>query len=322
MRSFSHIAPAPPGPPTAPSGERSARWSFERLGACPACRNAEATTIIRKTVQKLPLEFSLCRACGLIYQNPRMTRETLANYFSSDIFIRDPEGAESGELLGYPDYLDWDQSYRKTARLRLTRLVRFKEPPGELLEIGTATGSFLEAARSIGFHVRGLDLSSAFAEIARKRHSLDIDVDYIEEAPLPRSHYDVVCNFGGIACWRDPIRALTNIHRSLKADGIFVLNHFDVDSLPGRILGHRHFEYNHASLVVFSKLTMWRCLQQTGFDVVYSQNERQYASLGRIVGYIKSRLGLKILRALRLENATVPMIVPGTIFSICRKRAA
>src|SRR5713226_438650 len=67
---------------------------------------------------------------------------------------------------------------------------------------------------------------------------------------------------------------------------------------------------------------MRRCLQHTGFDGVYSQSERQYASLGRIVGYIKSRLGLKILRALRLENATVPMIVPGTIFSIWRKRAA
>src|SRR6476646_3276102 len=112
----------------------------------------------------------------------------------------------------------------------------------------------------------------------------------------------------------DPVRALANIHHCLKPDGIFVLNHFDVDSVPGRILQDRHFEYNHASLVIYSKKTMGRCLNQARFDVVYLQNERQYASLGRIAGYLKRAGALKSLRALGLEDATIPIIVPGTIF--------
>ncbi len=149
---------------------------------------------------------------------------------------------------------------------------------------------------------QGLDLSTEFAEIARKRRSLEIDVNYIAEASLPFSYYDVVCNFGGIACWRDPLRALANVHQSLKSDGIFVMNYFDVDSLPGRILGERHFEYNHASLIIFAKKTMRQCLDQAGFEVVYSQSERQYASLGRIIGYLKQNLALKALRALRIDD--------------------
>jgi SAM-dependent methyltransferase len=296
-------------------------WQFEKLAACPVCRHVEASTVVRRMVQGLPLEFSQCGRCGLIYQNPRMTRDSLADYFSSDVFIQDPKGDNLDELLGYPNYFDWDKSYRKTARLRLERILKLKRPPGELLEIGTATGSFLDSARSFGFRVHGLDLSAAFAQIARKRHSLEIDVNYIEEASLPSSYYDVVCNFGGIACWRDPLRALTNVHRSLKSDGIFVMNYFDVDSLAARILRDRHFEYNHASLIIFSKKTMRQCLDQTGFEAVYSQSERQYASLGRIVGYLKQNLSLKALRALRIEHATIPIIVPGTVFSICRKRA-
>jgi hypothetical protein len=98
------------------------------------------------------------------------------------------------------------------------------------------------------------------------------------------------------------------------------MNHFNVDSLPARILGDRHFEYNHASLIIFSKGTMRQCLDQTGFEVVYSQNERQYASLGRIVGYLKQKLALRTLRALRADSLTVRITVPGTVFSICRKR--
>ena len=296
-------------------------WQFERLAACPICRHVEASTVLRRAVQGLPLEFSQCGHCGLIYQNPRLTRDSLADYFSSDFFIQDPMGDNLDELLGYPDYFDWDKSYRKTARLRLERIRKLKQPPGELLEIGPATGSFLDSARSFGFRVRGLDLSATFAQIARKRHSLEIDVNYIEEAPLPSSYYDVVCNFGGIACWREPLRALTNVHQSLKSDGIFVMNYFDVNGLLGRILGDRHFEYNHASLIIFSKKTMRQCLNQTGFEVVYSQSERQYASLGRIAGYLKQNLALKALRALRIEGVTIRIIVPGTVFSICRKKA-
>ena len=290
------------------------------MGACPVCQHSDAVTIVQRTVQELPLEFSLCRNCGLIYQDPRLTKEALASYFSSDIFIDDPTD-NLDELLGYPDYSVWDKSYAKTARLRLKRILKFKKPPGELLEIGSATGSFLDAARSLGFSVRGLDLSSAFAAIARRK-GLDVDVDYIEDSSLPASHYDVVCNFGGIACWRDPIRALKNIHRSLRADGVFVLNYFDRDSLPGRILGKHHFEYNHASLIIFSKKTMQRCLNQSGFEVIYSQNERQFATIGRIVGYMKQKAALRALRALRLDEITIPMIVPGTVFSICRKMPA
>lgn len=294
-------------------------WTFDTLNACPVCQHTLASAICERKVQGLPLRFVRCQNCNLIYQNPRLTRESLADYFSSKVFIQDSVGEKSGELLGYPNYFDWDQSYRKTAALRLRRIAKFKKPPGELLEIGTATGSFLDAARSFGFSVRGLDLSAAFAEIAKNRHGLDIDVDYIEERPLPSAHYDVVCNFGGIACWRDPMRALTNIYRSLRPDGILVLNYFDVDSVPGRILGQRHFEYNHASLVIYSQKTMRRCLEQAGFEVVFAESERQFASLGRITGYLKQRWAGNALGALWLANATIPVIVPGTIFSICRK---
>jgi len=193
-------------------------WKFENVG-CPGCLSDAAEPTVRRTVQSLPLEFSRCLDCALIYQTPRLTRESLSSYFSSETFIQDPNGDNLDELLGYPDYFDWDKSYAVTAKLRLDRIGRFKRPPGELLEIGSATGSFLAAARSFGFRVRGLDLSSRFAAFARNRYDLNIDVGYVEEFAMPRSHYDVICSFGGIACWRDPIQALANI----REDAAFVM---------------------------------------------------------------------------------------------------
>jgi SAM-dependent methyltransferase len=144
-------------------------------------------------------------------------------------------------------------------------------------------------------------------------------VGYVEEFAMPRSHYDVICSFGGIACWRDPIQAFTNIREALKPEGIFVMNHFDIYSLPGKILGSRHFEYNHGSLIIFSRRTMRQCLAHVGFEQVYCQSERPYASFGRIAGYLKLKAILKALRAIGSENVTIPLIVPGTVFAICRR---
>jgi SAM-dependent methyltransferase len=244
-----------------------------------------------------------------------MTPQSLQEYFSSDLFVNDPGPVD--DLLGYPNYHDWDKSYSRTAHLRLDRIRRFR-PHGELLEIGSATGSFLLAAQANGFAVRGLDLSSSFAAIARKR-GITVDIGAIEDAELPHAQFDLVCNFGGIACWRDPVRALQRIRRSLKPDGIFVFNHFNADNPFARLWRKRHFEFNHASLVIFTDRTMRSLLNGAGFEIVHSETERQYATLSRVIGYFKWTAPLRLLKRLGLSDLAFPVIVPGTKFLICRK---
>jgi SAM-dependent methyltransferase len=154
--------------------------------------------------------------------------------------------------------------------------------------------------------------------MARKRYDLKIDVDFIEDIDLPREHYDVVCNFGGVACWRDPMKALKNIRSSMKPNAVFALNYPNLDSLPARLLGDRYHEFAHASLAIFSNRTMRRCLADADFHILFSQTERQFASFGRIVTYLKSPAGLRVVRALGLEHRMIPIIAFSVTFSICK----
>jgi SAM-dependent methyltransferase len=221
-------------------------------------------------------------------------------------------------MLGYYDYFAWDASYRKTASLRLKHIRKFIPASAKLLEIGTSTGSFLNEARQAGFEVEGLDISAVFASMAAQAYGLTIRTDFIEDAHLPQAYYDVICSFGGIACWRDPLKGLENVRQALKPGGVFVLNHPNVDGILGKMMGARYPEYNHASLTILSNKTMQAFLEKAGFQIVFSQNERQYASLERIVTYLKSDLGNNLVHALRLADVTIPVIAFGTTFSICR----
>src|SRR5690349_11318071 len=91
-------------------------FEFEAPGGCPVCTDAGYSIVLDRSPRGVPLRFVACAGCGLVYQNPRMTRASLQRYFSSSFFIRDAEneGASFDELLGYFDYSVWEESYRKT----------------------------------------------------------------------------------------------------------------------------------------------------------------------------------------------------------------
>jgi len=298
-------------------------WNWEKVPACVACGHQGKQTIYEQTSSSITLCFVKCDACALVYQAPRLTRATSHAYFNSSLFWKENSSEESDPnvTLGYPDYDDWDPCYRETAKLRLQRIQRFCPPPARLLEIGTATGTFLQAAKLAGYDVEGVDVASEAARRASERFGLPIRRGFLEEIALPKAHYDVICVFGGISCWRDPLEGLRRVRASLKPGGFFVLNYPDRDSVVPKLMGRRYFEFNPASFTIFSRTSLGRCLKQAGFLPIFSQTERQIASLGRIFSYLKLRPLEKLAKKLHLTNLRLPVVVPGTVFEICRPHA-
>lgn len=294
-------------------------WDFEDVTSCPVCGFSCRSVVYRKTVRSILLQFVKCTGCALVYQNPRLTQTALTKYFSSSTFISDSKSGEQSlkDQLGYFDYFSWDASYKKTASFRLERIARYKKAPARLLEIGTATGSFLDEARKAGYSVRGVDVSKTFAEIARKNYGLEVDTGFIEEFPLPVNTYDVICAFGGVSCWTDPIMAFKNIRRSLRKDGVLVMNHPDIESPVPRLLRDRYPEFNHASLTIFSNRTIRECPKKAGFRPILMETERQYATFWRVVTYLKSRRGVSLVRRLGLNDVSLPLLAFGTTFTVC-----
>lgn len=303
-------------------GKTHSNWEFEELSCCPLCGGTDLTTTFSRKVNKIPLAFVSCRACSFLFQNPRMTPQALTDYFSSSTFICSASDGNTdlNELLGYDNYFEWDKSYKMTAGLRLNKIHRFVRPPARMLEIGSATGAFLDEARQRGLKVQGLDISSTFAEIATKTYGIDVQVGSIEDTPLPAQSFDLICSWGGIACWRSPAAGLANVASALKEGGIFALNHPHMGGLFAKLTGNSCFEYNHASLSLFTDDTMSKFLEAAGFETLYLGREWQFASLGRVFTYLRCNRIMKILRLLRLHDVNVPVIAFGTTFRICRLR--
>jgi SAM-dependent methyltransferase len=250
-----------------------------------------------------------------------MTVKSIDEYFNSKTFIQDSESNDNafGEQLGYFDYKACEHSYSRTAALRLRELSRYRAPPGRLLEIGSATGWFLDAARKSGYEVRGLDVSRTFAEMALRERAVEVDVGWIEEFALPRARYDVVCMFGGISCWRGLPEGLANVHQALAPRGVFFFNYADFHSLLARLTGDRYPEFNHASLSILHRESMHRALKRVGFRVLRDHTEKQIASLNRITTYLKLKAAVTLVDRWGLGEVEIPVWAFGTRLVVAAK---
>lgn len=288
-------------------------WRFELEQPCPGCGESDWRLVYLERRRGIPLQFVACTGCHLVYQSPRLSRESLQEYFNSETFIRD------GDLdapLGYYDYAAWEGSYRATARIRLRQILRYRPDGGLLLEIGPATGVFMREAQREGFVVRGLDVASSLAMVARRRTGMPVDEGFIEETPLRPAWYDVIACFGGLSCWRDPVAALRHIRRGLRPGGIFVCNVPDADHWLPRLLGRRYPEYNHASLTIVSRQTLAGLFERAGLRELGSGTERQSATLGRIATYLRWPRAVRALRVAHAMEVPLPVWVPGVRFVV------
>lgn len=202
-----------------------------------------------------------CRRCSLIYQNPRPTLGEMGQHYPShyDAYHYDRELRQRNWLKR------WAAEYGIDKRCRY--VTRYKQS-GALLDIGCATGLFLDGMRRRGnWELLGLEPSAPAAEAAR-RLGLRVITGTLEETDFPTGHFDVVTLWDVIEHLHDPAGALRRIARILKPGGILVIRTPNFDSWEARLFGRywagleppRH-------LFVFTPQTLGAMLAQAGFAI-------------------------------------------------------
>ncbi len=225
---------------------------------CPICESANAAAFSFKRGGN---SIYRCSVCNLEFLFPQPGDEALSAIYTSGYFLgaKDEESTRRQELLK-----------RRTARLYLDALapyVRAQNP--RLLELGCGNGDLLLEAQSRGFTVEGLEYSEHAVRSANARLGCDaVRVGSPDSQELARERYDVIAAADVIEHLRDPLKALRNVYPALKAQGLLILVTPSLDSWSRRLLGRYWMEYKTEHLTYFSKRSLARILNLTGFDVI------------------------------------------------------
>lgn len=259
-----------------------------------------------------------CDRCGLLACGVVPPPEELAAYYSEAYFQGDPS------RRGYHDYEADAPLVRASLALKLRWLEKWVPRRGRLLDVGCASGYFLETAREAGWQAVGVDLS-AYATGRARQQGLPV-VRGATPAVFGADRFDAVTFWDVLEHMPDPVAGLRAAHRVLRAGGVLGLSTGRVDSLLVRLRGPRSRIFNPPQhLFFFTWAALRTALARAGFEILARRTDRKLVSL-RYVLHLQSSLApdrpwaALARRLMRWPvNPTLPVWIPDNMVVFARK---
>ncbi len=266
---------------------------------CVLCGSGEAAILEKESRivgARSPAAVVRCGGCGLLRLDPPPAPDAVARLYREDGLVLEYE-ARCGRA-----YVSGDIEPAPFAASRLAALERLRGGPGRLLDVGAARGVFLDLARSRGWTVRGVELSSEGVRVARERFGLEVAETTLEGAGFPDGSFDVVHMSHVLEHLDQPLRSLAEVRRVLKPGGILALevpNEFGdlLGSVREVLLRRPRIVYAVPSphLFFFTPATLRRLVARAGFRPVALSTPRRdrdsgsripFGLLGKRVVYV------------------------------------
>ena len=191
---------------------------MEKITSCDLCGNDSFTQYLEAKDYFLTNEgFTIvkCDNCGLLFVNPRPSPAEISRYYQSENYI-----SHSTKQAGF---LNKIYAYiRKKNHVKKYKLIQSYRNSGSLIDIGCATGEFLDFFQKKGWEVTGVEPDEDARNFARNTYSLNV-IDEKNIPELSEKKFDVVTMWHVLEHVHDLNERLSQINRILKDNGIAVI---------------------------------------------------------------------------------------------------
>jgi len=210
--------------------------NLERVN-CLLCGSANYKPIItgRDRLLGLPGEFTVveCQKCSLKFTNPRPSEDEISYYYPESYHPYATRligsACEHGSF-----YKKFNTIIRKsTLGALLRRLINIDSKgifipdlpeEAKVLELGCATGSFLNTLRRRKLKLYGVEPGRTAALYAQKKLCLNVFCGTLEKAKFPNFNFDAIFAWHTVEHFPNPLQTLREVNRVLKKDGHFVFS--------------------------------------------------------------------------------------------------
>lgn len=265
---------------------------------CDLCHSDQSEVVTRQRDLLLEVtndEFTIvkCCRCGLVYLNPRPSKDLLGSYYPA-VYYHSAQAKARPQLqqlakkfsarikrrvledyYGYPSTVStgWSRIVRRILLWpdKTLRELKGRHPlpwrgEGKVLDVGCGAGGNLKTLQDQGWESSGIEISEVAAAHARELVTGNIHTGTLESAPFPPQSFDLVLMSHSLEHLPSPVDALRRVHRLLKDDGLLVVSVPNVDSVEFKLFGRwwfpldppRHFYH-------FDKRSLSGIIAQAGF---------------------------------------------------------
>lgn len=200
---------------------------------CKCCSGTEFIYLFpgKDRLHGLPGEFKVeeCKYCGVIATHPQLSLKEIENYYPED-YISYPPAIE--------DEHSWfkkiDRQFGVEKRCRAV-IKQSGKASGKVLDIGCATGVFLNGMKEHGWECYGIEPSDFASEYAINRFDLNVFHGYLEDGLFEDDFFDVITLWDVFEHLFEPVETLHIIAKILKPGGLLVITTPNANSWERKI---------------------------------------------------------------------------------------
>jgi 2-polyprenyl-3-methyl-5-hydroxy-6-metoxy-1,4-benzoquinol methylase len=153
----------------------------QEAAPCPVCAAADDLLLAAKDRYGIPLRVVICRTCGLIRTDPRLTEPHLADFYATEY-----RPLYGGQAVPETAFFETQTAHGDLIVRRLQSSGCRIGPQSLVVEVGCGAGGILQAFRRRGAEVVGCDLGDDYLQFGRTQHGLDLRHGTLADLRLSR----------------------------------------------------------------------------------------------------------------------------------------
>jgi SAM-dependent methyltransferase len=189
---------------------------------CPLCGRGVARVLpFRYDFRGRFLEGVGCEECGLVRLHPMPSDEEIASLYAEEYFTECSDAVGAHGKRAYMELAAEGETERRRGAARLDRALRdLLGRRGRFCEVGCGPGFLLAEMRSLGWQVRGLEISDYAVRHAREVLDLDVAAGPLVPGALPPGALDAVFLGDVLEHLPRPGEALGEVREALVPGGV------------------------------------------------------------------------------------------------------
>ena len=238
-------------------------YSFEEVPCC-VCGGRNFELLSKKDRYGLYVPIVICKDCGLIQTNPRMTQEAYNQFYELEyrkLYMGKDAPADKDDFFK-SQYKHGGGIYQYISENMRRAIVNAR-----IVEIGCGAGGILQYFKEKGNYVYGVDLGSEYIEFGRDNYDLNIETGTIDNIDITWTP-DIVIYSHALEHILDPVGELItlksicspNTYLYVELPGVKNLTHsYEMNLLKSLQNAHTYY---------FTLTTLKNVLRKAGWDFV------------------------------------------------------
>lgn len=208
---------------------------------CPICLSLEISHFLSCTdhfVSKEVFTICQCNKCGFRFTQDYPEESEAGRYYESEDYISHSDSRKGITEKAYQFIRRIMLKMKKGIIRKATGLAS-----GNILDIGSGTGHFLNEMKLAGWNIKGIEINSGAREYAASRFGIDM-VGPEEIKTLTPGSFDCITLWHVLEHFHEPFEYMKEIGHLLKPDGVCIIALPNCASYDARHFGKEWAAYD------------------------------------------------------------------------------